>query len=174
MEISDCVSFWFQGNVWEQVLRVPFILEMISAVPFMITVSGRKWMTTWHLIHTCMHADVLSPPLITIWQILAHLGQSQQDTQAADTLRHPPANATDSMWEEWQSEDEGFIILTGDFTGLQKPLHPGISQLLVGQTLVGKHDCKWGTINLSFSLTFANMSLCFCCCTTSFSLGCFN
>ncbi|KAK6468719.1 potassium channel subfamily T member 2 [Huso huso] len=28
----------FQGNVWEQVLRVPFILEMISAVPFMITV----------------------------------------------------------------------------------------------------------------------------------------
>uniref|UniRef100_A0A669BHI8 Potassium channel subfamily T member 2 n=1 Tax=Oreochromis niloticus TaxID=8128 RepID=A0A669BHI8_ORENI len=26
------------GNVWEQVLRVPFILEMISAVPFMITV----------------------------------------------------------------------------------------------------------------------------------------
>ncbi|MGH0152953.1 UNVERIFIED_CONTAM: hypothetical protein FKN15_022976 [Acipenser sinensis] len=27
----------FQGNVWEQVLRVPFILEMISAVPFMIT-----------------------------------------------------------------------------------------------------------------------------------------
>lgn len=29
----------FQGNVWEQVLRVPFILEMISAIPFMITVS---------------------------------------------------------------------------------------------------------------------------------------
>uniref|UniRef100_A0A3Q3B224 Potassium channel subfamily T member 2-like n=1 Tax=Kryptolebias marmoratus TaxID=37003 RepID=A0A3Q3B224_KRYMA len=28
----------FQGNVWEQVLRVPFILEMISTVPFMITV----------------------------------------------------------------------------------------------------------------------------------------
>ncbi|TNM96825.1 hypothetical protein fugu_014981 [Takifugu bimaculatus] len=27
-----------QGNVWEQVLRVPFILEMISAIPFMITV----------------------------------------------------------------------------------------------------------------------------------------
>uniref|UniRef100_A0AAR2LE25 Potassium sodium-activated channel subfamily T member 2b n=1 Tax=Pygocentrus nattereri TaxID=42514 RepID=A0AAR2LE25_PYGNA len=26
------------GNVWEQVLRVPFILEMISAVPFVITV----------------------------------------------------------------------------------------------------------------------------------------
>uniref|UniRef100_H2UA63 Potassium sodium-activated channel subfamily T member 2b n=1 Tax=Takifugu rubripes TaxID=31033 RepID=H2UA63_TAKRU len=38
MEISDCVFFWFQGNVWEQVLRVPFILEMISAIPFMITV----------------------------------------------------------------------------------------------------------------------------------------
>ncbi|KAM7371762.1 hypothetical protein PAMP_008972 [Pampus punctatissimus] len=27
-----------QGNIWEQVLRVPFILEMISAIPFMITV----------------------------------------------------------------------------------------------------------------------------------------
>uniref|UniRef100_A0A3B3VWP3 Potassium channel subfamily T member 2-like n=1 Tax=Poecilia latipinna TaxID=48699 RepID=A0A3B3VWP3_9TELE len=31
-------GFCFQGNVWEQVLRVPFILEMISTVPFMITV----------------------------------------------------------------------------------------------------------------------------------------
>uniref|UniRef100_A0A672ZC71 RCK N-terminal domain-containing protein n=1 Tax=Sphaeramia orbicularis TaxID=375764 RepID=A0A672ZC71_9TELE len=28
----------YKGNVWEQILRVPFILEMISAVPFMITV----------------------------------------------------------------------------------------------------------------------------------------
>uniref|UniRef100_A0A3B3D7G1 Potassium channel domain-containing protein n=1 Tax=Oryzias melastigma TaxID=30732 RepID=A0A3B3D7G1_ORYME len=28
----------YKGNVWEQVLRVPFILEMISTVPFMITV----------------------------------------------------------------------------------------------------------------------------------------
>uniref|UniRef100_A0A9J7YAK9 Potassium sodium-activated channel subfamily T member 2b n=1 Tax=Cyprinus carpio carpio TaxID=630221 RepID=A0A9J7YAK9_CYPCA len=28
----------FQGNVWEQVLRIPFVLEMISAVPFVITV----------------------------------------------------------------------------------------------------------------------------------------
>ncbi|XP_067228241.1 potassium channel subfamily T member 2 [Chanodichthys erythropterus] len=28
----------YKGNVWEQVLRIPFILEMISAVPFVITV----------------------------------------------------------------------------------------------------------------------------------------
>ncbi|KAM7387183.1 hypothetical protein PAMA_009682 [Pampus argenteus] len=27
----------YKGNIWEQVLRVPFILEMISAIPFMIT-----------------------------------------------------------------------------------------------------------------------------------------
>uniref|UniRef100_A0A8C7IVP1 Potassium sodium-activated channel subfamily T member 2b n=1 Tax=Oncorhynchus kisutch TaxID=8019 RepID=A0A8C7IVP1_ONCKI len=32
------VLLCFQGNVWEQVLRVSFILEMISAVPFVITV----------------------------------------------------------------------------------------------------------------------------------------
>lgn len=32
--------------------------------------------------------------------------------------------------------------MTGDFAGLQKSLHSGISQLLVGQTLFGKHDCK--------------------------------
>uniref|UniRef100_A0A8C4TNJ2 Potassium channel subfamily T member 2-like n=1 Tax=Erpetoichthys calabaricus TaxID=27687 RepID=A0A8C4TNJ2_ERPCA len=29
----------YKGNVWEQVLRIPFILEMISAVPFLITVG---------------------------------------------------------------------------------------------------------------------------------------
>ncbi|XP_076122568.1 potassium channel subfamily T member 2 isoform X2 [Alosa pseudoharengus] len=28
----------YKGNLWEQVLRIPFILEMISAVPFVITV----------------------------------------------------------------------------------------------------------------------------------------
>uniref|UniRef100_A0A8C9SUM7 Potassium sodium-activated channel subfamily T member 2b n=1 Tax=Scleropages formosus TaxID=113540 RepID=A0A8C9SUM7_SCLFO len=28
----------YKGNVWEQVLRVPFVLEMISTVPFVITV----------------------------------------------------------------------------------------------------------------------------------------
>ncbi|KPP67530.1 hypothetical protein Z043_113862 [Scleropages formosus] len=27
----------YKGNVWEQVLRVPFVLEMISTVPFVIT-----------------------------------------------------------------------------------------------------------------------------------------
>lgn len=45
IEFPDpCVcGLCFQGNVWEQVLRVPFILEMISAIPFMITVSGRIW-----------------------------------------------------------------------------------------------------------------------------------
>uniref|UniRef100_A0A4W6FZP5 Potassium sodium-activated channel subfamily T member 2b n=1 Tax=Lates calcarifer TaxID=8187 RepID=A0A4W6FZP5_LATCA len=44
-ERQDCFSetmllvyLSYKGNVWEQVLRVPFILEMISAIPFMITV----------------------------------------------------------------------------------------------------------------------------------------
>uniref|UniRef100_A0A3Q2C678 Potassium channel subfamily T member 2-like n=1 Tax=Cyprinodon variegatus TaxID=28743 RepID=A0A3Q2C678_CYPVA len=36
--LTSVCGVCFQGNVWEQVLRVPFILEMISTVPFMITV----------------------------------------------------------------------------------------------------------------------------------------
>uniref|UniRef100_A0A8C5ES50 Potassium channel subfamily T member 2-like n=1 Tax=Gouania willdenowi TaxID=441366 RepID=A0A8C5ES50_GOUWI len=36
--LTHVCGLCFQGNVWEQVLRVPFILEMISAIPFMITV----------------------------------------------------------------------------------------------------------------------------------------
>uniref|UniRef100_A0A8C7XCU3 Potassium sodium-activated channel subfamily T member 2b n=1 Tax=Oryzias sinensis TaxID=183150 RepID=A0A8C7XCU3_9TELE len=36
--LTSLCGLCFQGNVWEQVLRVPFILEMISTVPFMITV----------------------------------------------------------------------------------------------------------------------------------------
>lgn len=43
--LTSVCGLCFQGNVWEQVLRVPFILEMISAVPFMITVSGRICVT---------------------------------------------------------------------------------------------------------------------------------
>uniref|UniRef100_A0A667XUK4 Potassium sodium-activated channel subfamily T member 2b n=1 Tax=Myripristis murdjan TaxID=586833 RepID=A0A667XUK4_9TELE len=38
LSLTPVCGLCFQGNVWEQVLRVPFILEMISAVPFMITV----------------------------------------------------------------------------------------------------------------------------------------
>uniref|UniRef100_A0A672ZDB4 RCK N-terminal domain-containing protein n=1 Tax=Sphaeramia orbicularis TaxID=375764 RepID=A0A672ZDB4_9TELE len=37
-ENKTCTFYSVCGNVWEQILRVPFILEMISAVPFMITV----------------------------------------------------------------------------------------------------------------------------------------
>uniref|UniRef100_A0A3B3QBM4 Potassium sodium-activated channel subfamily T member 2b n=1 Tax=Paramormyrops kingsleyae TaxID=1676925 RepID=A0A3B3QBM4_9TELE len=39
----------YKGNVWEQVLRVPFILEMISTVPFVITVSSPN--------HPAMHTQ---------------------------------------------------------------------------------------------------------------------
>ncbi|XP_072299953.1 potassium channel subfamily T member 2 [Eucyclogobius newberryi] len=38
LETMLLVYLSYKGNVWEQVLRVPFILEMISAIPFMITV----------------------------------------------------------------------------------------------------------------------------------------
>lgn len=34
-----------QGNIWEQIFRISFILEMINTVPFIITVSV-SW---WHL-----------------------------------------------------------------------------------------------------------------------------
>ncbi|RXN03936.1 potassium channel subfamily T member 2-like protein [Labeo rohita] len=37
--VNRPLPLWaLQGNVWEQVLRIPFVLEMISAVPFVITV----------------------------------------------------------------------------------------------------------------------------------------
>ncbi|XP_029109824.1 potassium channel subfamily T member 2 isoform X2 [Scleropages formosus] len=38
LETMLLVYLSYKGNVWEQVLRVPFILEMISAVPFVVTV----------------------------------------------------------------------------------------------------------------------------------------
>lgn len=30
----------FQGNIFEQIFQISFILEMINTVPFIITVSG--------------------------------------------------------------------------------------------------------------------------------------
>uniref|UniRef100_A0A8C3NDT5 RCK N-terminal domain-containing protein n=1 Tax=Geospiza parvula TaxID=87175 RepID=A0A8C3NDT5_GEOPR len=41
--ISDCdimgfFSFSLKGNIWEQILRIPFLLEIINAVPFIITI----------------------------------------------------------------------------------------------------------------------------------------
>lgn len=59
--------------------------------------------------------------------------------------------------------------MTGDFASLQKPLHSGISQLLVGQTLLGKHDCKWGKINPPFFVCF----FCFYHCIFVFLLMCY-
>lgn len=44
--LQECPCF--QGNVWELVLRIPFVLEMISAVPFVITVSTTsQWVFLW-------------------------------------------------------------------------------------------------------------------------------
>lgn len=31
--------FSLKGNIWEQILRIPFLLEIINAVPFIITVN---------------------------------------------------------------------------------------------------------------------------------------
>uniref|UniRef100_A0A8C6TRW3 RCK N-terminal domain-containing protein n=1 Tax=Neogobius melanostomus TaxID=47308 RepID=A0A8C6TRW3_9GOBI len=38
LETMLLVYLSYKGNVWEQVWRIPFVLEMISAIPFMITV----------------------------------------------------------------------------------------------------------------------------------------
>uniref|UniRef100_A0A8B9TH86 Potassium sodium-activated channel subfamily T member 2 n=1 Tax=Anas platyrhynchos TaxID=8839 RepID=A0A8B9TH86_ANAPL len=32
------LSFSLKGNIWEQILRIPFLLEIINAVPFIITI----------------------------------------------------------------------------------------------------------------------------------------
>lgn len=44
---------WFplQGNIWEQIFQISFILEMINTVPFIITVSS------WQLIAHHLHAN---------------------------------------------------------------------------------------------------------------------
>lgn len=36
-----CILSW-KGNIWEQILRIPFILEIINAVPFIISVSPKR------------------------------------------------------------------------------------------------------------------------------------
>lgn len=88
-------------------LRVPFILEMISAVPFMITVSSRA-------------ALVSVQPLGRESEGLLSLVGGSVVTRPLKPL----------------------ISLTGDFSFLQKPLHPRVSQLLARQALPGKHDCE--------------------------------
>lgn len=42
---DSCLFIIPQGNIWEQIFRISFILEMINTVPFIITVSV-SW---WHL-----------------------------------------------------------------------------------------------------------------------------
>lgn len=37
--VNRSLPLWgLQGNIWEQVLRIPFILEIINAVPFVISI----------------------------------------------------------------------------------------------------------------------------------------
>lgn len=36
------VHVYFQGNIWEQMFQVSFLLEMINTVPFIITVKKKK------------------------------------------------------------------------------------------------------------------------------------
>lgn len=33
-----CVHVFFQGNIWEQIFQVSFLLEMLNTLPFIITV----------------------------------------------------------------------------------------------------------------------------------------
>lgn len=102
-----CVFFCFQGNVWEQVLRVPFILEMISTVPFMITVSKtkekvRKKKTdylTEHFIHICV-LESSHLLLLKTWKIFAHLVHLN-GVHRHLTCSQMPGPRRDSMWVKW-------------------------------------------------------------------------
>lgn len=40
---KDKAYFSFQGNIWEQIFQVSFLLEMINTVPFIITVNALPW-----------------------------------------------------------------------------------------------------------------------------------
>uniref|UniRef100_A0A8C2L658 Potassium channel, subfamily T, member 1 n=1 Tax=Cyprinus carpio TaxID=7962 RepID=A0A8C2L658_CYPCA len=36
--VSECICIFFQGNLWEQIFQVSFLLEMLNTVPFIITI----------------------------------------------------------------------------------------------------------------------------------------
>uniref|UniRef100_A0A8C1YW95 Potassium channel, subfamily T, member 1 n=1 Tax=Cyprinus carpio TaxID=7962 RepID=A0A8C1YW95_CYPCA len=36
--VSECICILFQGNLWEQIFQVSFLLEMLNTVPFIITI----------------------------------------------------------------------------------------------------------------------------------------
>lgn len=39
--VSECICiYFFQGNIWEQIFQVSFLLEMLNTVPFIITVRS--------------------------------------------------------------------------------------------------------------------------------------
>lgn len=95
-------------------LRVPFILEMISAVPFMITVSSR--------VDLSLSCVFLESQWVPFNWFSRRVGGECCDQQSSPLKL--------------------LISLTGDFSFLQKPLHPRISQLLARQALSGKHDRK--------------------------------
>uniref|UniRef100_A0A8C1UEI7 Potassium channel, subfamily T, member 1 n=1 Tax=Cyprinus carpio TaxID=7962 RepID=A0A8C1UEI7_CYPCA len=38
MIVSECICILFQGNLWEQIFQVSFLLEMLNTVPFIITI----------------------------------------------------------------------------------------------------------------------------------------
>uniref|UniRef100_A0A8C3L524 Potassium sodium-activated channel subfamily T member 2 n=1 Tax=Chrysolophus pictus TaxID=9089 RepID=A0A8C3L524_CHRPC len=38
LKLLSCFLYIIRGNIWEQILRIPFLLEIINAVPFIITI----------------------------------------------------------------------------------------------------------------------------------------
>lgn len=144
--LTPVCGLCFQGNVWEQVLRVPFILEMISAVPFMITVSGRI-LRYWALtaVGLCQAAVCFGHDVCPIPHRGAHI-----------TCLIPVTNAERLAGICSHSR---FLCLTGDSALLQKSLHPCISELLAGQARFGEHDSERSISPTNFSITFISTPL---------------
>lgn len=69
------IWFPFQGNIWEQIFQISFILEMINTVPFIITVSS--------------------------WQLIAHhlvpRKQTKKKAPSLDLSACPPS----ALYREW-------------------------------------------------------------------------
>lgn len=126
------IWFPFQGNIWEQIFQISFILEMINTVPFIITVSS--------------------------WQLIAHhlvpRKQTKKKAPSLDLSACPPS----ALYREWPKKTWHarhindvynlvsrpiFVIVFPDILEtFEKYIRPCISELLASQRGPGKYDRK--------------------------------
>lgn len=141
---------YLQGNIWQQILSFHFILELVTTVPFTLTVRIR-----FDYKYNCIRFFALRQP--AEWNALNSFSDKQQEENNNEQLKLKLKQRKHWIIGLWTIVVWGcstctylnniisffFPKSTDNMASITKFVHSNIFKLLACQAIIGEYVCKY-------------------------------